>query len=166
MSFRLKVFFDEVCRYVKRDQFDYRLEILSTNNKSIGVLTLLLEKKRVQEYKTKKTWAVESLFPRQEPQLLALSWRSFAIQAKELRLIKLPWSLDCGICVNPAIVKFQLKGATIMGIGAAIFHNINIAKGRAVEKNFPVVPDISFFATISIAWKVGRDLQSPTPPER
>jgi isoquinoline 1-oxidoreductase beta subunit len=45
-------------------------------------------------------------------------------------------AIDCGWYVNPDIIRAQVEGSIIMGLGAAITHATHFKEGRAVEKNF------------------------------
>lgn len=44
--------------------------------------------------------------------------------------------MDCGWYVNPDIIRQQIEGSIVMGIGAAITHATHFADGKAVEQNF------------------------------
>lgn len=44
--------------------------------------------------------------------------------------------VDCGTAVNPDSVDAQMRGAIIMGLGAAISENVTISEGRCVQSNF------------------------------
>lgn len=44
--------------------------------------------------------------------------------------------IDCGWYVNPDIIRAQVEGSIIMGLGAATTHATHFKDGQAVEKNF------------------------------
>lgn len=44
--------------------------------------------------------------------------------------------MDCGWYVNPDIIRAQVEGSIVMGLGAAIKHETHFKDGQAVEKNF------------------------------
>jgi len=44
--------------------------------------------------------------------------------------------IDCGWYVNPDIIRAQVEGSIIMGLGAATVHEITFQDGMTVEKNF------------------------------
>lgn len=48
--------------------------------------------------------------------------------------------IDCGWYVNPDIIRAQLEGSIIMGLGAATHHATHFKSGKAVEKNFSTYP--------------------------
>jgi len=56
----------------------------------------------------------------------------------KLKVDKVWAVMDCGWYVNPDIIKAQIEGSIIMGLGAAVTHAIHFADGKTVEQNFNV----------------------------
>jgi len=54
----------------------------------------------------------------------------------KIRIDKVTALMDCGWYVNPDIIRAQVEGAIVMGLGAAIKHETNFKDGKAVENNF------------------------------
>lgn len=48
--------------------------------------------------------------------------------------------MDCGWYVNPDIIKAQVEGSIVMGLGAAAFHEITFKDGKTEQKNFYEYP--------------------------
>lgn len=48
--------------------------------------------------------------------------------------------MDCGWYVNPDIIKAQVEGSIVMGLGAAAFHEITFKDGKTEQKNFYAYP--------------------------
>jgi CO/xanthine dehydrogenase Mo-binding subunit len=44
--------------------------------------------------------------------------------------------VDCGIAVNPDIVKAQMESGIIFGLTAALYGEINIDRGKVKQSNF------------------------------
>lgn len=53
-----------------------------------------------------------------------------------LKINKVIALMDCGWYVNPDIIRAQVEGSIIMGLGAAIKHATTFKDGKAVEQNF------------------------------
>jgi isoquinoline 1-oxidoreductase beta subunit len=60
--------------------------------------------------------------------------------------------MDCGWYVNPDIIRAQVEGSIVMGLGAAIKHETHFKDGSAVEKNFNTykMPRISDIPDIEV----------------
>jgi isoquinoline 1-oxidoreductase beta subunit len=54
----------------------------------------------------------------------------------KIKIDKIIAVMDCGWYVNPDIIRAQVEGSIVMGLGAAIRHEILFKDGMAVEKNF------------------------------
>ena len=75
---------------------------------------------------------------------------SFAAQVAEVSLdpagrprVHRIWiAADCGLVVNPDIVKAQLEGGIAYGLGAALHGKITIAEGKVVQSNFHDYPQL------------------------
>lgn len=54
----------------------------------------------------------------------------------KIKIDKVTALIDCGWYVNPDIIRAQVEGAIVMGLGAAIKHETHFKDGKAVENNF------------------------------
>ena len=54
----------------------------------------------------------------------------------KIKIDKVIAGMDCGWYVNPDIIRAQVEGAIVMGLGAAIKHETHFNDGKAVENNF------------------------------
>ena len=54
----------------------------------------------------------------------------------KIKIDKVTALMDCGWYVNPDIIRAQVEGAIVMGLGAAIKHETHFKDGKAVENNF------------------------------
>ena len=57
-------------------------------------------------------------------------------QDGKIKIDKVTAVMDCGWYVNPDIIRAQVEGSIVMGLGAAIKHETHFKDGMAVEKNF------------------------------
>jgi isoquinoline 1-oxidoreductase beta subunit len=72
------------------------------------------------------------------------SFRTFVAQVAEVSLRKdgLPkvervvCAVDCGVAVNPDVVRAQMEGGIGFGLGAALWSEITLDKGKVVQSNF------------------------------
>lgn len=54
----------------------------------------------------------------------------------KIKIDKVWTVIDCGWYVNPDIIRAQVEGSIIMGLGAAVTHETTFADGKAVHQNF------------------------------
>jgi isoquinoline 1-oxidoreductase beta subunit len=74
---------------------------------------------------------------------MAESFGSFVAEVAEVsiedgrpRVHKVWCVIDCGVVVNPAIVRAQMESGIVYGLTAALYGEINIQGGRVVQGNF------------------------------
>ena len=58
------------------------------------------------------------------------------LQNGNARVHKVYCAVDCGLAVNPSIIRSQIEGAIAFGLSAVIKGEINIEKGRVKQSNF------------------------------
>ncbi len=58
------------------------------------------------------------------------------IEIGDIKVTKVTSALDCGRVINPNMVKGQMYGGIVMGLGYAITEEIELNKGRILNDNF------------------------------
>jgi isoquinoline 1-oxidoreductase beta subunit len=53
----------------------------------------------------------------------------------EPRVHRVVCAVDCGIPVNPDIIRMQMESGIVYGLSAALFGRITVDRGRVVEDN-------------------------------
>jgi isoquinoline 1-oxidoreductase beta subunit len=134
-AFSTEAFLDELAAAAGRDPFELRRELLTDHARHRGVLELAA---------AKAGWG--SPMPAGHARGIALqeSFGSFVAQVAEVSLGKdgLPrvervvCAVDCGVAVNPDVVRAQMEGAIGFGLGAALWSEITLEAGRVVQSNF------------------------------
>lgn len=133
-SFSMECFIDELADAVGKDPLDFRKQLLIDQPRFIKVLEVAAEKSD-----WKRNWAARKGIG------LALvnSFGSICCHVIKIskskgvfKINKIISVFDCGLMVNPDTVKAQIEGNIIMGLGAALTHQIHFKNGEVVEKNF------------------------------
>ena len=63
-----------------------------------------------------------------------------SVEESRIRVHKLVCAIDCGMVVNPDIVRQQMESAVAYGLSAALYGEVRVREGRVVQKNFHDVP--------------------------
>lgn len=63
-----------------------------------------------------------------------------SVQEGKIRVHKVLCVLDCGLAVNPDIVRTQMEGGIIFGLTAALYGDISLQDGRVQQSNFHDYP--------------------------
>jgi isoquinoline 1-oxidoreductase beta subunit len=125
---------DELAHLAGVDPVQFRLNNLSKHPRRIGVL---------------KAVAAMAEWGRKLPPNTGLgvavheSFRSFVaeiaqvkVQGKEFKVEKVWCAVDCGIAVNPDVVKAQMEGGIGFALSAALNGEITLKNGEVEQSNF------------------------------
>jgi CO/xanthine dehydrogenase Mo-binding subunit len=78
-----------------------------------------------------------------------------------IRVRKVYCVVDCGVAVNPDIVRAQMEGAIIFGLSAALDQQITVVDGVVQQRNFDTFPVLRMHETPEIVIDI---LASDEPP--
>lgn len=70
--------------------------------------------------------------------------------------------VDCGIAVNPDIVKAQMEGAIIFGLSAALDQEITLVDGVVQQRNYDTYPVLRMFECPEIIVQILESDEAPT----
>ena len=63
-----------------------------------------------------------------------------SVEGNEIRVHRVLCVLDCGLAINPDIVKAQMEGSVMYGLTAALHGNLELVDGAIQESNFHDYP--------------------------
>ncbi|MDE0731152.1 MAG: molybdopterin-dependent oxidoreductase, partial [Longimicrobiales bacterium] len=133
-AFVVESFIDELANLAGQDPYEYRRDLLKEHPRHRAVLDAVAEA---------SDWASPAPGGRARGIAVAESFESFvaevaevSIQNGQLRVHKVWCAIDCGMVVNPSIVRAQMESGIIYGLTAAFYGRINIQGGRVVQSNF------------------------------
>ncbi|MDJ1499576.1 xanthine dehydrogenase family protein molybdopterin-binding subunit [Xanthocytophaga agilis] len=131
-GFACESFIDELAHKAQKDPMDFRRRHLLENRYQAFIDKL--EAVSSWKSRTTKGWgvAITQCFGSIAGHIVIVSRNA----DKKLQIDKIIALMDCGWYVNPDIIKAQVEGAIVMGLGAACLHAIHFQDGMTVEKNF------------------------------
>ncbi len=60
-----------------------------------------------------------------------------AVTGKTVKVEKIWCSVDCGVAINPDVIKAQMEGGIGYALGAALLNEVTLADGEVEQSNFP-----------------------------
>ena len=139
-AFSTETFIDELARAAKRDPVEFRRAMLAKHPRHAGVLNLAAAKsgwgtplaQRKSEGRRGRGVAVHE------------SFNSFVAQVAEVtvrpdgtfKVDRVVCAVDCGIAVNPDVIRAQMEGGIGYGLSAALHGAITLKDGRVEQSNF------------------------------
>ncbi|MGH7314266.1 MAG: molybdopterin cofactor-binding domain-containing protein [Candidatus Rokuibacteriota bacterium] len=134
-AFSTETFLDELAHAAGRDPVDLRRTLLKHHPRHLGVLELAAQK---------AGWDVP--LPRGRARGIAVheSFSSFVAQVAEVSLghdgrpkvERVVCAVDCGVAVNPDVIRAQMEGGIGYGLAAALWSEITLVEGRVQQSTF------------------------------
>lgn len=139
-AFVVESFVDEVAHAAKADPYDFRLKHLADMPRQRKVLEVAAEKfgwgKRPQGENGRYFGvATHASFASHVAQMAEISVTNGTIKVERVVCV-----IDCGLAVNPDIVRAQMESGIVFGLSAALHGEITIEDGAAKQSNFHDYP--------------------------
>jgi isoquinoline 1-oxidoreductase beta subunit len=134
-AFATEVFLDEIAAAAGRDPVELRRELLESHPRHLGVLNLAAQK---------AGWGEPLPAGRGRGIAVHESFGSFVAEVAEVTVQedgrysvdRVVCAVDCGIAVNPDIVRAQMEGGIGYGLSAAMREQITLVDGAVQQSNF------------------------------
>jgi isoquinoline 1-oxidoreductase subunit beta len=132
-------FIDEMAHAAGKDPFEYRRALLGKQPRYKGVLELAA---------AKSGWGTPSAAGVHRGIAVAQSFGSYVAEVAEVsvaddgqvKVHRVVAAVDCGMTVNPEIIRRQIESAIVFGLSAALYGRITFKDGRVEQGNFDSYP--------------------------
>ncbi len=130
-----EVFLDELAHQAGEDPFALRRRLLKDHPRHLAVLELAAEK---------AGWGEDLGAGRGRGIAVHESFSSFVAEVVDVTVAedgsfsvdKVVCAVDCGVAINPDVIRAQMEGGIGYALSAALREGITLADGEVVEKNF------------------------------
>ncbi|NYZ12969.1 xanthine dehydrogenase family protein molybdopterin-binding subunit [Azospirillum sp. RWY-5-1] len=134
-AFAVETFLDELAHAAGKDPVAFRRAMLAGEPRHRAVLDLVAEK---------AGWGTPLPQGRARGVALHESFHSFVAQVAEVSLDKdgrvrvdrVVCAVDCGVPVNPDVIRAQMEGGIGFGLGAIMAEQVTLTEGRVDQSNF------------------------------
>lgn len=139
-AYSTEVFIDQLAKQAKQDPVDYRLALLKNKPRHLGVLRLAVDKAtvlpKVEGVKQGRGVAVHESFNTAVAQIIDIT----IDENNQLKVNRVVCAVDCGIAVNPDVIKAQMEGSIGYAMAAAMQGEITLENGEVQQANFDTYP--------------------------
>ncbi len=134
-TFFMESFVDELAAAARQDPVEFRRALLKEQPRCLGVLEAVAAKAGWGQPLPKGVFRGVAL---------AQSFGSFVAEVAEVsvspdgvpKVHRVVAAVDCGMIVNPEIIRHQIEGAIVYGLSAALYGKITFKDGRVEQSNF------------------------------
>ncbi len=143
-AFVVESFIDELAHAAGKDPFEFRRSLLAQHPRHKTVLELAAQKAdwtKPPEKGIGRGIAVHESFGSIVAQVAEVSVNP----AGRVRVHKVVCAVDCGMVVNPEIVKTQMESGIVFGLSAVLHGAITFKDGRVDQSNFNDYPILRMY---------------------
>lgn len=134
-AFSVETFIDELAVAAKQDAVSFRRELLTQHPRHLGVMELAAEK---------SGWNTSLGKGRGRGIAVHESFNSYVAQVAEVTVHddnsfsvdRVVIAVDCGVAINPDIIRAQMEGGMGFGLSAALSSKITLKDGQVEQSNF------------------------------
>jgi isoquinoline 1-oxidoreductase beta subunit len=133
-GYATEVFFDELAHAAGKDPFEFRRALLQEHPRHLAVLELAAEK---------AGWNEPLGEGRGRGIAMHESFGSFVAEVVEVSIDdgsftvdRVVCAVDCGIAVNPDVIKAQMEGGIAYALSAALREEVTLTEGEVQQGNF------------------------------
>jgi isoquinoline 1-oxidoreductase beta subunit len=133
-AYVMETMIDELAAAAGKDPLAFRLSLMDPAGRAAGVLKLAAAKAgwgRPPRAGVAQGLAVHESFDSYVAQVAEVSMRDGKIKVE-----RVVCAVDCGVAVNPDIIRAQMEGGIGFALGALYHNEIELKNGRAVQRNF------------------------------
>jgi isoquinoline 1-oxidoreductase subunit beta len=161
-AYSTEVFLDEVAQAAGKDPVELRRALLKGQDRHLGVLNLAAEK---------AGWGQPAPEGRYRGIAVHKSFGTYVAQVAEvslrpdggIKVERVVCAVDCGIAVNPDIIRAQIEGGVGYGLGAVLKGEITLDEtGRVVQGNFDGYQVLTIDEMPSVEVHIVPSTESPT----
>jgi isoquinoline 1-oxidoreductase subunit beta len=142
-AFSTEVFFDEVAHAADKDPVELRRTLLKNHPRHLAVLDLAASKAGWG-----KPLAAKAGTRRGRGIALHESFGTVVAEVAEVsvnadgsfKVDRVVCAVDCGIAINPSIVRAQMEGGIGFGLSAALYSAVTLKDGQVEQSNFDDYP--------------------------
>ena len=158
-AFVVETFFDRLCLEGGHDPIKMREQLLEKHPRHLGVLRLAVEKagSRPTGPGRGRGVAVHKSFNSYVAEIVDVE-----VKEGKLKIEKVVCAVDCGLAINPDIVKAQMESGIIFGLSAALGEEIVLDQGEVSQRNFDSYPVLRMPASPRIEVHIVPSAEPPT----
>ena len=161
-GYAVECFVDELLQSADKDPVGGRLELMSKHPRAAGVLRAVADLAKWNgpgpvEGRARGVAVVES-FGSHVAQIAEVSVGDGGAP----RVHKVWCAVDCGVAVNPDVIRSQMEGGIGFGLGHVLFAEVSLDQGRPVQGNFDEYRSLRIHEMPEIEVRIVASTENPT----
>jgi len=133
-AFVMETMMDELAAAAGKDPLAFRLALLDKSPRAAAVLRLAADK--AGWGKPVRSGVAQGLAVHESFSSFVAQVADVSMANGKVKVERVVCAVDCGVAVNPDVVRAQMEGCIGFALGALYYGEIEIRNGRAAQRNF------------------------------
>lgn len=132
-GFVVESFIDELAHAAGRDPAEFRRALLQQHPRHLACLDLVVRKSR---WGQPAEGCAQGIAVYESFNTVVAQVAEVRVEDDQLRVERVTCAVDCGLAINPDVVRSQIEGGVIFGLSAALKGAITFKAGAPMQSNF------------------------------
>src|SRR6202163_4317108 len=133
-AYVMETMIDELAAATERDPVAFRLSLLGKKPRAAAVLKLAADK--AGWGKTRRSGVAQGIAVHESFDTFVAQVAEVSMRNGKVKVERVVCAVDCGVPVNPDVIRAQMEGCIGFALGALYYSEIEIKAGRAAQRNF------------------------------
>jgi isoquinoline 1-oxidoreductase beta subunit len=133
-AYVMETMIDELAAAAGRDPVAFRLSLLGKKPRAAAVLKLAADK--AGWGKTRRAGVAQGIAVHESFDTFVAQVAEVSMRNGKVKVERVVCAVDCGVPVNPDVIRAQMEGCIGFALGALYYSEIEIKAGRAAQRNF------------------------------
>jgi isoquinoline 1-oxidoreductase beta subunit len=159
-AYVMETMMDKLAQAAGQDPLAFRLALLEKNPRAANVLKLVADK--AGWGKTMPAGSAQGIALHESFGTAVAQVAEVTLKDGKVRVDRVFCALDCGVAVNPDVVRAQMEGGIGFALGALYYSEIELKAGRPVQRNFDQYKSLRIYEMPAVEVFIVPSTEKPT----
>jgi isoquinoline 1-oxidoreductase subunit beta len=159
-AYVMETMMDKLAQAAGQDPLAFRLALLEKNPRAANVLRLVADK--AGWGKTMPAGSAQGIALHESFGTPVAQVAEVTLKDGKVRVDRVFCAVDCGVAVNPDVVRAQMEGGIGFALGALYYSEIELKAGRPVQRNFDQYKSLRIYEMPAVEVFIVPSTEKPT----
>jgi isoquinoline 1-oxidoreductase subunit beta len=159
-AYVMETMMDKLAQAAGQDPLAFRLALLEKNARAANVLRLVADK--AGWGKTMPAGSAQGIALHESFGTPVAQVAEVTLKDGKVRVDRVFCAVDCGVAVNPDVVRAQMEGGIGFALGALYYSEIELKAGRPVQRNFDQYKSLRIYEMPAVEVFIVPSTEKPT----